>query len=149
MGDAPPVFLILHSDERKASELQSLLEHNIDCKTSATWSGVEALRLLKSGSFDVLITDDYAVDLYIGDLIERAAALPLPPQVLVLGGESLQPAVLNYRNLGLCTILEKRQPRTLLQAIASGAVWSRSPACVRAKRVAEFPSRASEARRPN
>jgi CheY-like chemotaxis protein len=126
MAKAPPAVLVLHSDEREASELQSMLERNIDCETSATWSGLEALRLLQAGHFDVLVTDDYAPDLYIGDLIERAVSLPSPPRVLVLGGDSVQPSVARYHNLGFCTIIEKERPRTLLQAIASGAVLSRS-----------------------
>jgi CheY-like chemotaxis protein len=147
MPDAPPAVLVLHSDEREASELQSLLEHNIDCKTSVTWSGLEALRLLQAGHFDVLITDDYAADLYIGDLIERAAALPSPPQVLVLRSDSAQPAATRYQNLGLCTILEKQRPRRLLQAITSGAVLSRSR--MPAKTSAEDLSQASEAKRSN
>lgn len=149
MDDAPPAVLILHSDEREAFELQSLLQHNMDCKASLTWSGLEALRLLQAGLFDVLITDDYAVDLYIGDLIERASALPSPPQVLVLGGDSVGPDVVRYQNRGLCTILEKDRPRTLLQAITSGAVWSRSRTCASAKNSARGLPQAAEAKRLN
>jgi CheY-like chemotaxis protein len=126
MADTPPAVLVLHNDEREASELQALLEHNMDCRASVTWSGLEALRLLQAGHFDVLVTDDYAPDLYIGDLIDRAAALPSPPQVLVLGGDSAMAAVGRYQKLGLCTILEKRRPRTLLQAITAGSVCKRS-----------------------
>jgi CheY-like chemotaxis protein len=121
----PPAVLVLHNDEREASELQALLELNTDCKTSVTWSGLEALKLLQAGHFDVLVTDDYAPDLYIGDLIERAAALASPPQVFVLGGNSTA-AVSRYQNLGLCTILEKKGPRALLQAITAGSVWKQS-----------------------
>jgi DNA-binding NtrC family response regulator len=149
MADAAPAVLVLHSDEREASELQSLLEHNMDCKTSFTWSGLEALRLLQEGHFDVLVTDEYAVDLYIGDLIERASALPSPPHVVVLGGDSVQPGVVRYQNLGLCTILEKERPRTLLQAITSGAVWRRSRTSSPAKNSARGLAQTSEAKRLN
>jgi CheY-like chemotaxis protein len=123
MAETTPSVLILHNDERESSELQSLLEHNIDCKTSVTWSGLEALRLLQGGHFDVLVTDDYAPDLYIGDLIERAAALASRPQVIVLRQGSTSDVVGRYQNLGLCTILEKERPRKLLQTITAGAVW--------------------------
>jgi len=126
MGDTTPNVLILHNDERESSELQSLLEHNIDCRASVTWSGLEALRLLQAGHFDVLLTDDYAPDLYIGDLIERAAALVSRPQVIVLSEGSTSAVVSRYQNLGLCTILEKERPRKILQAITAGAVWKQS-----------------------
>jgi len=125
MADTPPAVLVLHNDERESSELQALLEKNIHCKTSVTWSGLEALKLLQSGHFDVLVTDDYAPDLYIGDLIERAAALPFPPQVLVFGEDSAIAAVGRYQSRGLCTILPKQRPSTLLQAITTGSVWKR------------------------
>jgi DNA-binding NarL/FixJ family response regulator len=126
MTDAPAVVLVLHNDEREASELQALLERNMDCEIRVTWSGLEALRLLQAGHFDVLVTDDYAPDLYIGDLIERAAALPSPPQVVVLGNDCVPSVVGRYQNLGFCTIIEKQRPRALLQAITAGSVWKRS-----------------------
>ncbi|HEX4003565.1 MAG TPA: response regulator [Candidatus Acidoferrales bacterium] len=149
MADTPSTVLVLHNDEREASELRSLLEQNLACEASATWSGVEALRLLQAGHFDVLITDDYAVDLYIGDLIERATALPSPPQVLVLGGNSVQAAVAHYQDLGLCKILDKARPRTLLQAITSGAVWSKPQTCASAKSSAKLAPQIFEPKRPN
>jgi CheY-like chemotaxis protein len=149
MNPTPPAVLVLHNNEREASELQALLEHNIHCETSVTWSGLEALRLLQAGRFDVLVTDDYAPDLFIGDLIERASALPVPPQVLVLGGDSAPAAVGQYENLGLCTILEKQRPRTLLQAITAGSVWKRSRSSATAKNPAKGLPQASDAKRVN
>jgi CheY-like chemotaxis protein len=128
----PPAVLVLHNDEREASELQGLLERNTNCKTFVTWSGLEALKLLQAGHFDVLVTDDYAPDLYVGDLIERAASLPSPPQIFVLGGDSTA-AVSRYQSLGLCTILEKQGPRDLLQAITAGSIWKQSRSFASAK----------------
>jgi CheY-like chemotaxis protein len=143
----PPAVLVLHNDEREASELQNLLERNTDCKTSVTWSGLEALKLLQAGHFDALVTDDYAPDLYIGDLIERAAALPSPPRVFVLGGDS-SAAVSRYQSLGLCTILEKQGPRALLQAITTALIWKQSRAFANAKNSKGSPQ-ASDAGRVN
>jgi len=134
MTDALPAVLVLHNDERESSELQVLLERNIHCKTSVTWSGLEALRRLQSGHFDVLVTDDYAPDLFIGDLIERATALPSPPQILVLSGDPVSAVVSRYRNLGLCTVVEKQRPRTLLQTITAGSVWKESQASASTKK---------------
>ncbi|HTX14863.1 MAG TPA: hypothetical protein VMD77_06180 [Candidatus Baltobacteraceae bacterium] len=124
MPDSPPVVLLIHNEDQEASELQSLLERNIGCKTTVTWSGSEALRLLRGRHFDVVITNDYVADIYLGDLIERASALASPPQVLVLGDEPT-PGTISRQNLGKCTFVEKHRPRAILQAIASGSVWKR------------------------
>lgn len=123
MPNIEPTILVVHNEEREASELQALLERNIGCKTSATWSGLEALKLLEAGHFDVLVTDDYVPDLFVGDLIERAAALPLPLQVLVLGEHPALDAIGRCQSLGLCTILDKQRPRAILQAISARSVW--------------------------
>ena len=149
MTDVLPAVLVLHNDERESSELQALLERNINCKTSVTWSGLEALRRLQAGHFDVLVTDDYAPDLYIGDLIERATGLPSPPQILVLGGDPVSPAVSRYRNLGLCTVVEKQRPRTLLQAITTGSVWKPSQASASTKNPSGGSPQASDTKRIN
>lgn len=149
MADKPPAVLLVHNDERESSQLQALLERNIHCKTSVTWSGLEALRLLQDGHFDVLVTDDYAPDLYIGDLIERATALPSPPQVLVLGEDPVSPAVGRYQNLGLCTILEKQRPRTLLQAITAGSVWKRPQTSGTTKNASACSPQAPDAKQVN
>ena len=149
MMTSPPAVLLLHNDERESAELRALLERNIACQTSVTWSGLEALRLLKAGHFEVLVTDDYAPDLYIGDLIERAAALPSPPQILVLRADPAGSAVGRYQNLGLCTVLEKERPRALLQAITAGSVWKQSRTSATAKNSAKGLPQASDARQVN
>jgi CheY-like chemotaxis protein len=143
-----PAVLLLHNDEREAFALQAMLEQSISCKTSVTWSGLEALKLLQAGHFDVLVTDDYAPDLYIGNLIERAAALPSPPQVLVLGGDAT-PSIRRYQSLGLCAVIEKRRPRILLQAIAAGSMWRQSQTSAAAKNLAKGVKQVSDAGRVN
>ncbi len=149
MAETTPSVLILHNDERESSELQSLLEHNIDCKTSVTWSGLEALRLLQGGHFDVLLTDDYAPDLYIGDLIERAANVASRPQVIVLSQGSTSDVAGRYQNLGLCTILERERPRKLLQTITAGAVWKQPRTAPSTNNRAPTSPHALDAKQPN
>lgn len=149
MADTTRSVLILHNDDRESSELRSLLEHNIDCKASSTWSGLEALRQLEAGHFDVLLTDDYAPDLYIGDLIERAASLASRPQVIVLSAGSASAVVNRYRSLGLCTVLEKDRPRKLLQAINAGSVWKGSAVSPSIENPATASPQAFDSKRPN
>ena len=54
--------LIVDNDERILWAFQEHLE-NAGFDTEATWSGHEALALLRTGEFDILLVDDYFPDL--------------------------------------------------------------------------------------
>ena len=55
-----------------------------------TWSGIEALGLLKSGRFDLLLVDTYLPDMYIGDFLERVSLLPVRPKIWVMQAKPAQ-----------------------------------------------------------
>jgi len=120
-SNVKPAVLVVHNDSREAFDLQALLEKNTECNTSSTWSGMEALQLLAAGHFDVLLMDDYVPDLYAGELIERAAALSVPPRILILGKTPVSEAMDRYQKLGLCTVVDRRRPEKLLQALGQAA----------------------------
>lgn len=149
MSDAAPRVLLVHNEDGEAAEIQAFLETKIGCKTSVTWSGLEALRLLRGDRFDVLLLDDYVPDLYIGDLIERTSALPLRPQILVLADDSAAEAVRYYRNLGICTTVARKQLRAIVQAITAGLVAKRSRLLASARPSAGFPLDQLNSKRPN
>jgi DNA-binding response OmpR family regulator len=50
----------------------------------STWSGLEALDLLKSGKIHVLLVSSYLPDLYIGDFLARVRSLPIQPCSIVM-----------------------------------------------------------------
>ena len=50
----------------------------------ATWSGLEALELLKSGEYDILLVSSYLPDMYVGDFFERVNRLPVRPCSIVI-----------------------------------------------------------------
>lgn len=56
-------------------------------ETITTWSGIEAMNLLESETFDSLLVDDYLPDLYIGEFLEKVSDLPLCPRVLLMRAE--------------------------------------------------------------
>ena len=65
-------ILIIDNNEGVLATLdRELKEAGYDTVTA--WSGVEALRLLNSQTFDSLLVDDYLPDLYIGDFLEGLA----------------------------------------------------------------------------
>ncbi len=57
--------LIVENNALTLSRLQQALE-TAGFDASTTWSGYEALALLKSRSFDLLLVDDYLPDLHSG-----------------------------------------------------------------------------------
>ena len=82
-GDHKPNFLIVDNDDRILWKFQELLEGE-GLETCATWSGREALAMLRSGAFDVLLVDDYLPDLHSHDFLERVAHLPCQPSIVVM-----------------------------------------------------------------
>jgi len=116
--------LVVHNNKHEAAQFQQLLEHE-GCAAESTWSGLDALDLLRKGRFDVLLTDSYVPDLYVGELIERASRLPLPPRILVLRDLRIPPDLDHYQAAGLCEILDKSG--ALLQAVAARETARKQP----------------------
>ena len=75
--------LIVDNNEEEARIFASLLEH-AGYSPSTTWSGLEALELLKSGEFAILLVSNYLPDLFVGEFLERLHALPNQPCSIVI-----------------------------------------------------------------
>lgn len=75
--------LIVDNEDGVRMALEARLQEAGCCPT-ATWSGVEALSLLKSSPFDVLLVDDYLAHLYVGEFLKQVSELPVQPRVLVM-----------------------------------------------------------------
>jgi CheY-like chemotaxis protein len=76
-------ILIVDNDEEEACAFVSMLERS-GLKPETTWSGLEALELIKSKKFDILLVSNYLPDLYIGEFFERLKALPEQPCSVVI-----------------------------------------------------------------
>lgn len=76
------ILLVQNDDaERATSDARlKLLGH----ESATTWSGSEALNLLKLKKFDVLLVEDYLADMYIGDFLDRVSALNPAPRIWVM-----------------------------------------------------------------
>jgi CheY-like chemotaxis protein len=75
--------LIVDNSERVLWVYQEVLE-NAGCETKATWSGHEALALLRSQEFDVVLVGDYLPDLHSADFLQRVSHLPIRPWLVVM-----------------------------------------------------------------
>jgi len=118
-GDAKTHILIVDNDEKILVTFQRLLE-NEGFNTVSTWSGREALSLLRSGRFDVLLVDDYLPDLHAHDFLERVGRLPIQPWVVVM--QSATPTnrdVHYYASLGAVSVVRKHQPVEVCNAVSS------------------------------
>jgi CheY-like chemotaxis protein len=83
MSSPSKQVLIVDNNEEESRTIASLLDRAGHCPTT-TWSGLEALELLKSREFDLVLVSSYLPDLYVGDFFERFNHLPVQPCAIVI-----------------------------------------------------------------
>jgi CheY-like chemotaxis protein len=111
--------LIVDNDDRMLWRFQEILE-NAGLDTHVTWSGHEALALLRSGEFDVLLVDDYLPDVHSHDFLERVSRLPMQPSIVVMHSTPPKPGDLqSYASLGIAELVDKRDLAKVCQAVTS------------------------------
>lgn len=110
--------LIVDNDDRILWKFQQLLE-DAGFNTTATWSGHEALGLLRSGVFDVLLVDDYLPDLHSHNFLDRVNHLPIQPSIVVMHNAPPRPDDRRrYESLGVAQLVDKRNPISVCQAVS-------------------------------
>jgi CheY-like chemotaxis protein len=85
--------LIVDNNEEESGRLGVMLQR-AGFDSIATWSGLEALELLKSGEYDILLVSSYLPDVYVGDFFERLNRLPVRPCSIVMQEGCTSPATL-------------------------------------------------------
>ena len=50
----------------------------------ATWSGYEALALMKTQEFDAVLVDEYLADIHFTDFLKRVARLPRATPIIMM-----------------------------------------------------------------
>jgi CheY-like chemotaxis protein len=99
--------LIVENNALTLSSLQQAIE-TAGFDAGTTWSGYEALALLKSRPFDVLLVDDYLPDLHSGDFLSRIGPSPTPTRIVVMqSSEPTADQVRHYRILGASAVVAK------------------------------------------
>ncbi len=116
LGSGQPVLVVDNNDDALAVLGKELKELGHEPVT--TWSGVEALRLLKSRRFGALLVDSYLPDMYIGDFLQRVSGLPTIPKIWVMHARPAQD-VCAYGSLSFPVIGKNQVARTLKQ-LATG-----------------------------
>ncbi len=111
--------LIVDNNAEILALLQTLFE-NAGFDTAATWSGAEALDLLKTGKFRVLLADDYLPSLHPNDFLSQVAALPVRPWIVVM--QAAVPAagdLRRYGSLGAAAVVPKYDFSQVYRAVLS------------------------------
>ena len=80
--------LIVDDEERNLIKLESLLE-NRGYDTVTAWGGKEALKLLQSRDFDLVLLDDFLPDIASEEILKAIRRLPVQPLVALLKGRGL------------------------------------------------------------
>jgi CheY-like chemotaxis protein len=75
--------LIVDNNEEESGRLGMMLRR-AGYDSIATWSGLEALELMKSEEYDILLVSSYLPDVYVGDFFERLNRLPMRPCSIVM-----------------------------------------------------------------
>jgi len=118
LPDSKKRVLIVESNDATAEAFQGRLqEAGFDART--TWSGHEALALLQSNEFDVLLMDNYLPDLHATDFLERLSRMPLQPWVVVMKGRLASGSVRRYRALGASSVVNKGDVAQVVQAVSA------------------------------
>jgi CheY-like chemotaxis protein len=118
-GIAKKSVLIVDNNERVLWSLQGLLE-GAGFDTCITWSGHDALALLKTHGYDVLLVDDYLPDVHSGDFLARVGRLPVQPWIVVMQGTAPSSADWKrYAALGAAGIVNKGDPQKVCNMVFS------------------------------
>jgi len=119
VGDNRKKILILDNDDRVLWALKDAFETK-GHKTWTTWSGQEALGLLRSVEFDVLLTASYLADMHIGDFLHHVERMTVQPWIVVME-DSVPPRVdLRRCNVfGISAVVDKNDPVKIREVVSS------------------------------
>lgn len=107
-GEPKKTVLVVDDDELVLIRMETLLQ-NEGCETATAWSGVQALQLLHSSKFDLVLLDDYLPDIRSEDVLKYIQHLsPRPPAVVMQSGQLSQDAIWRFVSLGVREIADKR-----------------------------------------
>jgi CheY-like chemotaxis protein len=111
--------LIVDNDEKIQRLLQGIVR-DLGFETRTTWSGYEALALIKSDHLDVLLVDDYVPDLHFHELLKRVGQFPIQPWTVVMQTAAPTPDdVRRYALLGVSSVVPKHNLAELCKAVYS------------------------------
>jgi len=111
--------LVVENDEKVLAAFQSRLKDG-GFDTQATWSARDALSVLESQRFDLLLTDGYLPDLHVSEFLERVAHLRSRAKIVVMQSPLPKPSVTRrYQGLGAYAVMDKRDHAAVCRTVAA------------------------------
>jgi len=122
--------LVVDDDESVLIALEALLE-NEGYETTTAWGGREALLRLRSGTFDLIVLDDYLPDVTSEEILRQLEKAPARPPVLLMQTASLTDiAAARYARLGARHFVSKRHPADVAFVVRDYLTHSKAlPTC--------------------
>ena len=103
-------ILIVDDDELVLMTLEALLESQ-GYDTTTVWSGCEALELVRSKPFDLVLLDDYLPDLDSEEILRQIQHMAIQPLVIVMQAKPMFDAKRRLASLGAADVVGKWMPR--------------------------------------
>jgi DNA-binding response OmpR family regulator len=115
-------ILIIENDERVLNALEALVSaEGFNIRT--TWSGREALALIQSQPFDLVLVADHLPDIYCGEFVKMASRHSRSI-VVMHSGRPLPSSLRRYKTLGATVVVDKDDTRQLRQLLAARHIKS-------------------------
>ena len=109
--------LVIDDDEQVLTALDALLE-DAGCDATTAWSGREALRMLRTGTFDLVVLDDYLADVTSEEILRHLQKMPVSTPVLLMQtGVVTQEEAARYARLGARPFVNKGQPMRIAAVV--------------------------------
>jgi len=112
-------ILIADNDEDVLIAFEKLFEA-AGFAAHATWSGHEALSLIKSGKFSALLIGTYLADIHSAEFLGRMSRLPTKPPVVVVMQDRVPTRADQhlYESLGVSAVVDKGDAQHVREVVA-------------------------------
>ena len=105
--------LVVDDDEHVLIGLEACLE-NEGYDSATAWSGQEALRLLRLGTFDLILLDDYLPDVTSEEILRQLQGMQVKTPVVLMQTASLtDDSAARFVRLGARYFVSKRNPEEI------------------------------------
>jgi CheY-like chemotaxis protein len=111
------LVLIVENDERVLHSLETMVKDE-GFQIRTTWSGREALALLQSQSFDLVLVDNHLPDIYCGEFVKQASRHSRSIVVLQ-AGRPMPTSLKRYKTLGAASVVDRGDPQQIRQILAA------------------------------
>lgn len=128
-GKERKTVLIADDDELVLIRLEGLLQDQ-GYETTTAWSGRQALELLRSSEFDLVLLDDCLSDIGTETVLEHMQSLASQPLTVVM--QSSQPApdsLPPFASFGVRDVVHKRMPCQQFSQVVRTWLTPEAPGC--------------------